>query len=197
MSHAPEVATRSAKMMMGDAFHTVSKAHTGLTKHYLSNTVTTGLATWSTENQISFGTGVAITAGVAIAGIATGGLAIALLIGLATASWAITKSIEEIGQNQKRASRNWLKRLPSASSAANASHGAFLTVEAGDALRRAVDHYRIMSAIGKEVKAAKAADFVTCEEALNHIKAVARYIHHSDKVRNYTLPTLDLLIFYL
>jgi hypothetical protein len=93
---------------------------------------------------------------VAIAGIATGGLPIPLLIGLATASWAITKSIEEIGQNQKRASRNWLKRLPSALSGANASHGAFLTVEAGDALRRAVDHYRMMSAIGKEVKAAEA-----------------------------------------
>ncbi|WP_047848938.1 hypothetical protein [Caballeronia mineralivorans] len=197
MSHTPEVATRSAKMMMGDAFHTVSKAHTGLTKHYLSNKVRTGLAMWSTQNKVSFVTGVSITAGVAIAGIATGGLAIPLLIGLATASWAISKGIEEIGQNQKRANRNWLKRLPSASNAASASHGTFLMVEAGDALRRAVDHYRMMSDIGREVKAAEAADFVTCEEALNHIKAVARFIHHGDKVRNYTLPALDLLIFYL
>ncbi|RYF76584.1 MAG: hypothetical protein EOO22_01650 [Comamonadaceae bacterium] len=64
-------------------------------------------------------------------------------------------------------------------------------------MRRAIDHYRMMRTISQEVEAHTGVDYATCEDAINHAKAVARFIHHSDKVRNYTLPMLDLLIFYM
>jgi hypothetical protein len=41
------------------------------------------------------------------------------------------------------------------------------------------------------------AEYGTCDDAINHIKAVARFIHHGDKCRNYILPCLDLCIFYM
>jgi hypothetical protein len=197
MAHSTEVAKRSARMMMHDAFESVAKAHTGLTKHYLSNQATTFLATFSTESKVSVGTGVAITVGVTIAGIATGGLAIPVLIGIAAVTYALKNVIELIGADYRRANRNWLKRYNSAAQASDASAGTFLTVEASDSLRRAVDHFGIMKTISKEVKDAAVPEFVNCEEAINYVKALARFIHHSDKVRNYTLPVLDLLIFYL
>lgn len=197
MPHSQDVAIRSSKMIMDDAFYSISKAHTVHTKHYLSNKVDMYVSTLGTEDKLSLGVTAALTAGVAIATIATGGIALPVLLGLGAAGWAMSKAIEEIGRNHNRVNRNWLQRYPAASSAANENHGAFLTVEAGDALRRAVDHYRMMIPITQEMLAAINAPYSTCEDALNHIKAVARYIHHSDKVRNYTLPVLDLLIFYL
>ncbi|MFM0514428.1 hypothetical protein [Paraburkholderia sp. RL17-373-BIF-A] len=197
MPHSTEVATRSARMMMHDAFESVSKAHTGLTKHYLSNQARTFVATWQTESQVSLGVGVAITVGVAIAGIATGGIAIPVLIGIAAGSYAIKNAIESIGANERRVNRNWLQRYPAATAAAGKDLGAFLTVEASDSLRRAVDHFTMMRTIVKEVETAAVPEFISCEEAINYVKALSRFIHHSDKVRNYTLPVLDLLIFYL
>lgn len=74
-----------------------------------------------------------------------------------------------------------------------------LTCEAGDAIRRAIDHYRMMvgTIITQELKPQEDGQYATCEDVINHVKAVARFIHHGDKVRNYALPALDLLIFYL
>jgi hypothetical protein len=123
-------------------------------------------------------------------------LAIPVLIAIAASTYALRNAIEQIGANEKRANRNWLQRYSNAK-VASSKEGAFLTVEASDSLRRAVDHFRMMKAIGQEVKDAAGSDFVNCEEAINFVKAVSRFIHHSDNVRNYTLPVLDLLIFYL
>ncbi len=196
MPHAPDVATRSARMMMADAVHSVTKAHTGLTRHYLSSTAMMAIASLTMDSRGSIGTGLPSSAGVPIAGLVTGGLAIPVLLRLGGEGWPITKALEEIGQQEKRADRHWLRRLPGAAHGAEADHDACLKVEASDALRRAMDHYQAMAGIGAEVKAAEAAPLVTCEEALNHIKAVARFIRHGDKVRNYLLPVLDLLVFY-
>ncbi|QCP52072.1 hypothetical protein FAZ95_23035 [Trinickia violacea] len=182
---------------MLDALESVSKAHTGLTTHFLSNTVKTSLAKMGTETKVSIGTGVAVAVGVTIASIATGGLALGVLIGLGAGSYLLKNIIEKIGAELNRPSRNWLKNFPSAKPKQDAEMGAFLTVEASDSLRRAVDHFRMMKTIGDEIKNATTHHFVSCEDAINYAKAVSRFIHHSDKVRNYTLPSLDLLIFYL
>ncbi|RKF46718.1 hypothetical protein [Paraburkholderia fungorum] len=192
----PIVAKRAARMMMHDAFETVSREHTGLTKHFLSNKAKTFVAKWSTESKVSMGTGVAVAVGVTIAGIATGGIAIPVLIALAAGTYALRNAIELIGADHRRANRNWLRRFPSAKQASEMG-GVFLTVEAGDALRRAVDHFRMMKTILQEVDETEGRDFANCEQAINYVKAVSRFIHHSDKVRNYALPVLDLLIFYL
>lgn len=182
---------------MLDAFESVSKAHTGLTTHFLSNTAKTSLAKLSTENKISMGTGVAIAVGVAVASAVTGGLAIPALLALGAGTYLLKNAIIKIGAEFNRPSRNWLRNFPSAKPKQEAEMGAFLTVEASDSLRRAVDHFRMMKTIGEEITKATTHNFVGCEDAINYAKAVSRFIHHSDKVRNYTLPTLDLLIFYL
>ncbi len=182
---------------MHDAFESVAKAHSGLTKHYLSNKARTFVATWQTESQLSLGASVAITVSVAIAGVATGGIAIPVLIGIAAGSYAIKNAIESIGANERRVNRNWLQRYPGATAAAGKDLGVFLTVEASDSLRRGVDHFNAMRTIVKEVETAAVPEFINCEEAINYVKALSRFIHHGDKVRNYTLPVLDLLIFYL
>ncbi|TKC87730.1 hypothetical protein FAZ69_15695 [Trinickia terrae] len=193
----PIVAKRAARLMMRDAVESVSKEHTGLTKHFLSNKAKTFIAKWSTESKVSMGTGVAVAVSVTVAGALTGGIAIPVLIGLAAGTYALRNAIELIGADHRRANRNWLKRFPSATPKLESEVGVFLTVEASDALRRAVDHFRMMKTIDQEVKDAAGSDFWNCEEAINYAKAVSRFIHHSDKVRNYTLPVLDLLIFYL
>ena len=195
MPYSPEVANRAARMMMRDAHESVSREHTGLTRHFLSNKARTFLAKWSTENKISMGTGLAVAVGVTIASVATGGIAIPVLIAIGASTYALKNAIQSIGADVKRANRNWLKRFPSAQQASDMG-GVFLTVEASDALRRAVDHFRMMETIRQEVNAT-VGRFGNCEAAINHVKAVSRFVHHSDKVRNYTLPVLDLLIFYL
>jgi hypothetical protein len=197
MPYMPDAAKRSARMMMQDAAESVLREHTGLTKHYLSNKAKTFLAKWSTESKVSIGTGVAVAVSVTIAGAVTGGIAIPVLIALAASTYALKNAIELIGGDYRRANRNWLQRFPSAKPKEEAEMGVFLTVEASDSLRRAVDHFRMMKTIGQEMKDAAKPDFVSCEDAINYAKAVSRFIHHGDKVRNYTLPVLDLLIFYL
>jgi hypothetical protein len=195
---ADQAAFRSAQTMMKDAFHIVT-AERPTAKNFFRNAATTGIATMSTADRASLGTGLAITAGVAIAGLATGGIAIPVLIGLGAGAWALQKAISEIGNDYNRSNRNWLQRMKTHKEAGNKEQAIFLTCEAADALRRAVDHYRMMqnTIIPMELKAANETEYVTCEEVINHVKAVARFIHHGDKVRNYTLPVLDMLIFYI
>ncbi|MES2185408.1 MAG: hypothetical protein V4505_12725 [Pseudomonadota bacterium] len=194
MPNPAPVAFRSAQMLMNDAVESVTKAHTGSVTHFLANKASSTLTMMTTEQRVSTGIGLGLAAGVGIAGIVvTGGLAIPLLLALGGTGYLVTKAIEEFGADYRRNNRNWLQRFPNASPA----DGALLTIEASDALRRAIDHYRMMSAIGREVEAHTGVDYASCEDAINHAKAVARFIHHSDKVRNYTLPVLDVLIFYM
>ena len=197
MTFSASAAYRSARMMMHDAFESVSKEHTGLTKHFLSNKAKTFLATWSAEGKVSVGTGVAVAVSVTIAGAVTGGIAIPVLIAIAASTYALKNAIELIGADYKRANRNWLNRFNDAKPKQAAEMGTFLTVEANDSLRRAVDHFHMMKTIGQELENWAKPSFQSCEDAINYAKAVSRFIHHSDKVRNYTLPVLDLLIFYL
>ena len=72
-------------------------------------------------------------------------LAIPVLIGLGAAGWAVNKAISEIGADYGRTHRNWLQRFPAAKSADSQEAATFLTCEAGDAVRRAIDHYRMMT----------------------------------------------------
>lgn len=191
--------TQSAMIAMFDAYGIVKAGHSGSVGSFFKNAAVTGLRTMSTADRVSTGTGLAITAGVLIAGLATGGLAIPVLIGLGAGAWAIQKAISEIGSDYNRSNRNWLQRFPGASSADTKDQATFLTCEAGDALRRAIDHYRMMAntIIPNELKPQDEGQYVTCEDAINHVKALARFIHHGDKVRNYTLPVLDMIIFYM
>lgn len=192
-------AKKSAQMTMIDAFEIVKAGHTGSVKNFFKNAAVTGVRTMSTTSMVSTGTGVAIAAGVAIAGIVTGGLAIPVLIGLGAGTYAIKAAITAIGNDINRSNRNWLQRFSGATGADGKEMAAFLTCESGDAIRRAVDHYRMMvnTIIPNELKPQDEGQYATCEDAINHVKAVARFIHHGDKVRNYTLPVLDMLIFYL
>ena len=154
MPYLPSAANRSARMMMLDAFESVSKEHTGLTKHFLSNKAKTFLAKWSTESKVSIGTGVAVAVSVTIAGAVTGGIAIPVLIALAASTYALRNAIELIGADHRRANRNWLQRFPGAKPKQESEMGVFLTVEASDSLRRAVDHFRMMKTIGQEMELA-------------------------------------------
>ncbi len=192
-------AKKCAQMTMVDAFEIVKTGHTGSKVNFLKNAAVISVHTLSTTDKASIGIGLTISAGVVIAGLATGGLAIPVLIGLGASSWAINKAIIAIGADLSRNNRNWLQRFPNAKSSAAKETATFLNCEAGDAIRRAIDHYRMMTneIIPKELKPQDQSQYDTCEDAINHVKAVARFIHHGDKVRNYTLPVLDMLIFYL
>ncbi|MBM4443014.1 MAG: hypothetical protein FJ027_21600 [Candidatus Rokubacteria bacterium] len=192
-------ATKSAQIMMVDAFDIVETGHHKSVKNFFKHSVSQGVRTMSTADRISTGTGLAITGAVAIAGLATGGLAIPILIGLGAGAWALKKAISEIGNDINRQNRNWLQRFSGQKGADSKEHAAMLTCEAGDAIRRGIDHYRMMvnTIIPQELKPQDEGQYANCEDVINHVKAVARFIHHGDKVRNYALPALDLLIFYL
>jgi hypothetical protein len=184
--------------MVMDAHKLVVDGHKGGASRALRNSAESAVRTMSGSSAASTGVGVAITAGVVIAGIATGGLAIPVLIGLGAGAWAIKKAIAEIGADYNRNNRNWLKRFNGKTAEDNKENAKFLTCESADAIRRAVDHYRmVQDAILPELQKDDRSQYATCEDAINHIKSVARFIHHADKVRNYTLPALDMLIFYL
>jgi hypothetical protein len=192
-----------AQMLMVDAIDVAAGGREGLAaaKQWVSVTGTSALRGMSTADRAATGVGIGIAAAVGIAGIVvTGGLAIPVLIAIGAGTYALKKLIQEIGNDRGRRNRNWLARYNGASEADNREEAALLSCEAGDALRRAVDHYRMMKTTIIPLELKKYEDvneYGTCEDAINHVKAVARFIHHGDKVRNYVLPCIDACIFYL
>ncbi|MBC7503278.1 MAG: hypothetical protein H7315_22700 [Herminiimonas sp.] len=190
---------KSAQFMMLDALQIVKKDHTGSKANFFKNAAVTGLQTMSRTDMASTAVGLALTGGVLIATLATGGLALPVLIALGAGGYALKKAIEEIGADLNRNNRNWLQRFSGVTEANGKEAATFLTCEAADALRRAIDHYRIVAntIIPNELKPQDEGQYANCDDVINHVKAVARFIHHADKVRNYTLPVLDMLIFYL
>lgn len=186
---------------MVDAFESVTAGHAGSVKNFVKHRASEALRTMGTGDRISTGVGIAVAAGVGIAGIIlSGGLAIPVLLAIGAGSLALRTAVREIGNDVTRKNRNWLRRYGQAASADSREQANFLACESADAVRRAIDNYRMMknTIIPNELK--KYDDetrYGTCEDAINHVKAVARYIHYGDKVRNYTLPLLDLCIFYM
>jgi hypothetical protein len=190
-----------AQMLMVDAFEAVAAGHAGSVKNFVKHRASEAVRTMGTGDRISTGVGLAVAASVGIAGIVlSGGLAIPVLIAIGAGSYALRTALREIGNDLNRANRNWLRRYPQAVGADTREHANVLACESADAVRRAIDNYRMMknTIIPNELK--KYDDetrYATCEDAINHVKAVARFIHYGDKVRNYTLPLLDLCIFYM
>ncbi|WP_347557935.1 hypothetical protein [Robbsia sp. KACC 23696] len=197
MPFSSEVAERSARAIMLDAFEMVKKAHTGSIKNFLYNKGTVAIETMTRTGAASIAVTVLVSVGVGAAAAVTGGLAIPILLAIGAASYGLKTAIEKIGQDYGRDNRRWLQNYTAAEAAKGRELGAYLTVEASDSLRRAIDHYRMMDGISKDLQRTAVESFQNCEEAINYAKAMARYVHHADKVRNYTLPVLDLLIFYL
>lgn len=101
-------AQKSAQILMVDAFDIVETGHHKSIKNFFKHTASQGVRTMSTADAVSTGTGLAITGAVLIAGLATGGLAIPILIGLGAGAWALKKAISEIGSDINRQNRNWL-----------------------------------------------------------------------------------------
>lgn len=192
-----------AQMLMQDAIEAAAGGREGLAaaKQMLTQTIQGGPQSMSvTADRVAMGVGIGISAAVGIAGIVvTGGLAIPLLIGLGAGAYALKTLIKEIGYDLGRQNRNWLQNFPSSFEASSREQASFLTCEAGDAMRRAVDHYRMMknSIIPDLQKYENVNEYQTCEDAINHVKAVARFVHHGDKVRNYILPCIDTNLFFL
>jgi hypothetical protein len=193
-------ATTSAQIIMTDAFEAVTTGHASL-KNWAKHTGTQALRGMRAGDKAAAGVGLGIAAAVGIAGmVVTGGLALPLLIGLGAGAYALKTMVKEIGNDITRKNRNWTARYQGAGDASTREQAALLSCEAADALRRAVDHYRMMKTdiIPNElVKYEQMPEYMTCEDAINHAKAVARFIHHGDKVRNYVLPCIDMCIFYL
>ncbi|RYF76585.1 MAG: hypothetical protein EOO22_01655, partial [Comamonadaceae bacterium] len=73
-----------------------------------------------------------------------------MLLALGGAGYLLSNAITKIGEDIRRKNRNWLARFPNAQSSTD---GALLTIEASDAMRRAIDHYRMMRTISQEVEA--------------------------------------------
>lgn len=194
----------SAQMLFTDAVEVASGGKEGLAlaKQMITHAATGGAHPgMSNANRAATGVGIAVAAAVGIAGIVlTGGLALPLLVGIGAGAYALKAMIKEIGTDMSRQNRNWLARYNGAAMADSREQATLLSCEAGDALRRAVDHYRIMKNTIIPLELKKYEDineYKTCEDAINHVKAVARFIHHGDKVRNYVLPCIDTCIFYL
>ncbi len=192
-----------AQMLFTDAIDVAAGGREGLAlaKQMISNASGGTHPGMSNANRAATGVGIAVAAAVGIAGIViTGGLALPVLIGIGAGAYALKAMIKEIGTDMSRQNRNWLARYNGASMADSREQATLLACEAGDALRRAVDHYRIMKNTIIPLELKKYEDineYKTCEDAINHVKAVARFIHHGDKVRNYVLPCIDACIFYL
>jgi hypothetical protein len=191
-----------ARRLMLDAFDAVEAGHREkLTRlaHYIKHTASGAYRGMDTAQKVSIGVGIGATVAVTIASAAvTGGLSVPVLLGVGAGTYAVRTLIEKIGGDLARENRNWLARYDPATKAGEKEHGNMLACEAGDAIRRAVDHYLITKEIlEKELKPHLEAEYATCADALNHTKAVARFIHHADKTRNYLLACLDMCLFYL
>ncbi len=191
-----------AQMLFTDAFEAAAGGREGLAAAKQMLMPGTGVHKGhQTVSRAVTGVGIGVAAAVGIAGlVVTGGLAIPVLIAVGAGAYALKTLIHEAGHDMHRQNRNWLARYNSASGASAKDEAALLSAEAGDALRRAVDHYRMMknTIIPLELKKYEDMDeYATCEDAANHVKAVARFIHHGDKVRNYVLPCIDSCIFFL
>lgn len=190
-------------MLMTDAIEAAAGGREGLAlaKQMLTQAVTGGPKSFSTTaDRAAMGVGIGVAVAVGIAGmIVTGGLALPVLIGVGAGAYALKTLIKEIGYDLGRQNRNWLQNFPGASEAQSREQASFLTCEAGDAMRRAVDHYRMMKStiIPDLAKYENVNEYQTCEDAVNHVKSVARFIHHGDKVRNYVLPCVDACLFFL
>lgn len=88
-----------AQMLMVDAFEAVTAGHAGSVKNFLKHKVSQGLRTMSTADRASTGVGLAVAAGVGIAGIVlTGNLALPIIIGIGAGTYALRAAISNIGK---------------------------------------------------------------------------------------------------
>jgi hypothetical protein len=197
-----ETSKQRASIMMMHAFKRVEQGHTstkGKLKRFFTHKVSQKLRTTSTSEYVAMGVGLTVTAGVLIASaVLTAGIAPAILAGIAAGTYALKKLITSIGNETNRLNRNWLNKYQKAVSASTTNWANTLGVESKDAMRRAIDHYNTTrDIIERELRQRSKEEIVTCHEAINKALAAARFIHHSDKTRNYLLPCIDFCIFML
>ena len=163
-------------------------------KRWFTHTVSQAIRTTSRGEGAALGVGVAVSAGLVIASMAvTGGLSLAVIAGFAGGTYAVKRLLKSSG---KRLNRNWLKNYGKAYSYDSKNYASALGTASRDAIRRSIDHYIITKTILKnELRPLKDVKFTTCEVAITYTKAVCRFIHHSDKTRNYLLPCVDVIVF--
>jgi hypothetical protein len=141
--------------------------------------------------------GVGVGSAVAVS-ILSAGIAPAAIAGIAGGTYVVKKLVKEVGSERGRLNRNWLHNYREAVSHDASNYANTLVLEAKDAIRRAIDHFNITrSILHDELKPLDGKEIETCNDAINKAKAAARFIHHSDKTRNYLLPCMDLSIFLL
>ena len=195
-----------ASTIVSHAYRSVSEGHTwkparGAIKfgRFVKHSVG---ETWRSTRRgdlAAIGIGLGSGAAVAVAGtVLTGGLAPAAIAGIAGGTYLVRKLVQNVSFERGRLNRNWLHNYSQAASHDASNYANTLGVEAKDAIRRAIDHYNITrSILHDELKPLDGKEIETCNDAINKAKATARFIHHSDKTRNYLLPCMDLSIFLL
>lgn len=170
-------------------------AHGNATKfwHFTRNAVR-DMYRYDKRAMANIGVGLAITAGVVIAGVATGGIAIGVLAGIAGGKYVLGKIIKHA---KSRPNKDWLKNCSSAERQSAADWANALSTNATDGIRRAVDHFRKAEKSAQQLKLASTDGIGTCNDAIRLVSQMAEFIHESDKCRNYLLPTCDLVILIL
>jgi hypothetical protein len=188
-----------AATLMTHAYHRVSLGHKNKLGRFMSHKAGEAWRTSTKGDVAATSIGLGVGAGIFItASVLTGGLLPGVIAGIAGGSYLVKKAVKTISFDYGRLNRNWLHNYQRASSMDAQNYADGLGIEARDAIRRAIDHYNITrDVIQKELKPIYDKDFHTCNDAINRAKATARFIHHSDKTRNYLLPCIDLSILLL
>lgn len=196
----PPTAQQLAKYLSADAQDAVEKGHKGSLTNFFAHAISQkkdaifGSASTATSTAITAVAGVTMLA----VSIATAGLAPAILIAIGGGTYALKKIAEAITFEMTRANRNWVAKYPSAQTAFSKEDQAWLNCQSADAVRRAVVHLKeTIDCLNGELKTACETAYSTCGDVVNHAKAVAFFIHHADKTRNYLLPCLALCVWYL